>query len=115
MNLIRFTICFLALAFVCVTGCATKSIPDPLAGWQVELLADPNEIITKDYQDYIKQLPENERNYTGPVFYFGDGTGQHAIAFEVALNGSDWRHVLIYDKSNRRIQTIKYFSGHYRC
>ena len=114
LNLIRLP--FLVLALIWIAGCATtKPIPDPLAGWKhADNLGEPNETITKDYQAYIQQLPDDER-FHSPVFYFEDGTGQYAIAFQVALNGSNWRHILIYDKNNNRIKVIKYFSGHYRC
>jgi len=46
--------------------------------------------------------------------HINDGAGQHAVQIEVALNGKWWRHILVYDKNNKRIKTIKYSPGHYR-
>jgi hypothetical protein len=42
-----------------------------------------------------------------------DGTGQHAVEISIPLNGKFWKHVLIYDKTNRRVKTVKYSSGRY--
>jgi hypothetical protein len=74
----------------------------------------PNQAIMEDYEDYIQKLPSGERNYAVLGQYFEDGAGQHAIVIEIALDGTDWAHVLIYDKNNKRIKTIKYIAGHYR-
>jgi hypothetical protein len=104
--------------FVFGFGCNTsKPTPDPLAGWRGALLSYEydkfDKAITVDYQDYIQKLPSNERNHVGPIQFFEDGTGQHAVKIEIALNGTDWAHVLIYDKDNKRIKVIKYAIGRY--
>ena len=91
-------------------GCAT---PNPLAGWKV-YFHEPDQTITNDYRDYIQKLPPKERKYAGGIQYFEDGTGELAIKIEIPLNGTSWQHVLIYDKNNKRIKTIKYSSGSYR-
>ena len=31
----------------------------------------------------------------------------------IGVNNKVWRHVLIYDKNNMRIKTVKYVSGDY--
>ena len=117
MNIIRLPIWILLAALLggC-GGCQTKT-PDPLAGWKVLFSRDYEKFdkaITDDYQDYIQKLPPKERNGVGPISYFEDGTGQHAVRIEIAINGTDWAHVLIYDKNNKRIKVIKFVSGHYR-
>jgi hypothetical protein len=71
-------------------------------------------IIEKDYSDYIQKLPPDEKNSSQVNGYFNDGAGQHAVQIEVALNGTWWRHILIYDKDNKRIKAIKYSFGKYR-
>jgi hypothetical protein len=44
---------------------------------------------------------------------FEDGTGQHAVEIRIGLDATNWRHILIYDKNDNRIKTIKYADGHY--
>ena len=99
--------------FLCGFGCSSsKPTSDPLAGWQIDFNHEPDLAITKDYQDYIQKLSPEEKGYALPiVHYFKDRTGQHAIQITIGL-GTDWEHVLIYDKDNKRIKTIKYISGH---
>jgi hypothetical protein len=99
-------------------GCATSQHrPDPLAGFHASSLVnlDSNKAITDDYNNYIQTLSSEEKKYLGPspVSFFEDGTGQHAVRIKLGLNGTVWEHVLIYNKDNRRIKTVKYQSGHY--
>jgi hypothetical protein len=90
---------------------------NPIAGWHwaslVEL--DNNKAISNDFQDYINKMPVKERKYIGYHQYFTDGAGQHAVTILVDLDGTGWTHVLIYDQNSKRVQVIKYISGHYRC
>jgi hypothetical protein len=100
-------------------GCDTsKPTPDPLAGFHWSSLnnLDSNKAITDDYKSYIQTLSPEEKKYLGPspVGFFEDGTGQHAVEMKIGLNGTNWHLVLIYDKDNKRIKTIKYVSGHSR-
>jgi hypothetical protein len=85
-----------------------------LSNWNLVIGHEPSPPITKDYQDYIAKLPATERKVAGMIQFFEDGTGQHAITIVVGLKGTWWRHILIYDKGNKRINTIKYASGAYR-
>src|SRR6266404_4164521 len=103
----------LVAALVLIAGCATR-ITDPLLGWKrADYLSGPIETVVKDYQDYISKLPPEERKRASPIFYFEDGIGNHAIRITIGLKGTVWQHVLIYDKGNKRIKTIKYRSGSY--
>jgi hypothetical protein len=103
---------FLA-ALVLGSGCATR-IPDPLLGWKrADYLAEPNETIVKDYQDYIQKLPPEEKKFAYVNHFFEDGTGQHAVQIKIPLHGTWWEHVLIYDKDNKRVKTIKFSRGGY--
>jgi outer membrane biogenesis lipoprotein LolB len=108
----------LALCMMVISGCscsAPKPTPDPLAGFHevgIQHL-DNNKTITADYQAYIQTLsPEEQR--ASSVFFFEDGTGQHAVMIKMGLNETVWQHVLIYDKDDKRIKTIKYSPGGYR-
>jgi hypothetical protein len=119
MNITRFTFCILLTAIFWVTGCAApKPSPNPLAGWKVCGSQDYNKIdtaIRDDYRGYIQKLPPDERKFVDDNFidFFQDEAGQHAVKIEIPLNGTWWEHVLIYDKDNKRIKTIKYSTGHY--
>lgn len=97
---------------VWTVGCAgLVHHPDPLVGWQIDFNEQPNQAVVNDYQNYIKQLPPQERQLATVDEWLKDGTGQHAIKITIGLNHKNWRHILIYDKNNRRIKTIKYISG----
>ena len=88
-------------------------MPDPLAGFHAAS-KNPEQVIVDDYQNYIQKLLPEEKKYLGAVFYFEDGTGQHAVRIESDINGKDcWYHILFYDKDNKRIKIIKYFYGSY--
>jgi hypothetical protein len=78
------------------------------------VVLDSNKAISDDYHDYISKLSPEERKYVGPLQFFEDGAGQHAVEIEIALNGTWWFHVLIYDKNNQRVKVIKYSPGGYR-
>lgn len=65
-----------------------------------------------DVHKYDKKLkPYN-------IEFFEDGTGQHAVTFESysdagIIGGTSWEYVLIYDKNNKRVKTIRYVTGYY--
>jgi hypothetical protein len=108
---------FFLTTFALITGCnVPEPIPDPLAGWKIAFKHEPDQAIGKDCQDYIQSLklsPE-KGTYVAYIEFFEDGTGQHAERITVSVNKTDWAHVLIYDKNDRRIKTIKYVTGHSR-
>ena len=115
MKIIQFIFCFLLAMFFCGFGCSTsKPAPDPLAGFHVSSLGnlDSNKAITDDYKTYINTLSPEEQKFATLDYYYEDGAGQHAVLITVGLNFTNWRHVLIYDKDNKRIKTIKYADGH---
>jgi hypothetical protein len=114
MNIVRFIFSILLAATIWTVGCTTTPHPDPLAGWQFDFSRQPNRVIEKDYRNYIQKLSPEEEKYAGPIHTFIDGTGRHAVRITIGLNGTSWQHVLIYDKDNKRIKTIKYSSGGYQ-
>jgi hypothetical protein len=103
--------------FLCGFGCSLSEpappVPDPLTNFHFSSLnnLDSNKAISDDYKDYIQKLSPEERKFMAYTEFFEDGTGQHAIKITIGLNHTNWRHVLIYDKDNKRIKTIKYVSG----
>lgn len=97
-----------------VAGCQVHTpTPDPLAGWHFYSRTKVSQAITADYKSYIDQLPNKERKYVCDVSFFENDYGQHAVAIEVALSGVWVEHVLIYDKDDKRVKTIKYGNGRY--
>ena len=117
MNITRLALGVWMVALFWVGGCSEpKPVTDPLAGYHVSDIVnlDSNKVITNDYNGYLQKLPPEERNFARVSGYFEDGSGQHAVKIEIALNGTWWEHVLIYSKDNKRIETVRYISGHYR-
>jgi hypothetical protein len=115
MKITRFAACFLFAVLVCSFGCtASKPTPDPLTGFHAARKGLDQSIV-KDYQTYMRMLSPEEQKYLGPspVSYFEDGTGQHAAVITIGIDHKVWRHILIYDKDDKRIKTIKYISGDY--
>jgi hypothetical protein len=112
----RLIFSYLLAAIVLTVGCVGfVHHSDPLAGWHVSDLInlDSNKAISDDYRAYISKLSPNEKKYLAQVFYFEDGTDQHAVRISILLNGTGWAHILIYDKENKRIRVIKYAASRY--
>ena len=113
----QFAFCMALAGILFSAGCAMwGSRPDPLEGWRMCRSQDPRDLdraISDDYQDYVRHLPSRERNYVGPIELFEDGTGQHAVKIEIALNGTWLEHLLIYNSQNERVRAITYKHGHY--
>jgi hypothetical protein len=110
--------CILLAILFCVAGCTTSS-PDPLAGWKVLLSRDSERLsqdITTDYRTYINGLPSKKHYFIDEsnIWFFEDGTGQHAVKIAIPYNGTWLEHILIYDKGNKRIRVIRYSGGQYR-
>ncbi|HXB60391.1 MAG TPA: hypothetical protein VNU95_12530 [Candidatus Acidoferrales bacterium] len=118
MKIHRFSFCFLCAAFIWVAGCASPN-PDPLAGWQYLLHVGHSHFdkaVVDDYWDYIHKLPHDESKVVDEyhINEYENEAGQHAVKIETPVDGVYWEHVLIYDRNNKRIKTIKYAGGHYR-
>jgi hypothetical protein len=113
-------------ACVCVAGCSSvppypagsASVgPNPVAGWKASWSQDLTKLdkaIQSDYRDYISSLTPNERKWMGPLGISEDGSGQHAVTISIAWYGTDWAHVLVYSRDNKRIKAVRYVAGHYR-
>ena len=108
-----------------VSACAPP-VPhnDPMQGWQeVRTFAEPfyktvpiPKTIRQDVQAFIRTLSGQEKYDTEADFnelYWEDGTGQHAVVFNVPHDGEHWHYALIYDRNNRRVKVLKYSTGSY--
>ena len=94
-----------------VAGCATttsSSNHDPLMGWNFDLGSQPDQAMVRDYQQYIQNLPADEKSRVGIINVFKDGTGQHAVRIEVATANGPVEHLLTYDQNGNRVRVSKY-------
>jgi hypothetical protein len=135
MKIVRFIFCALLMALVGIAGCTFKPAADPLVGWKLvgtvgfktgEMHADieaiPNhKAISDDVQNFVNNLPvEHVPDYAGggtrrycywleyPIELFENGTGQHAVSFQMEFGGLGLKYVLFYyDKSDVRTQVVK--------
>jgi hypothetical protein len=130
------------LGFACLNGCERfESHTNPIAGWKSigevgckdgEMSAEISPIagytgISDDVQKFVNRLPVDDvPDYCGggtrrwcywieDMNFYEDGTGQHAVAFQIPHDGTWWGYVLIYDKNNKRVKAARYVQGHYAC
>ena len=54
------------------------------------------------------------RNMLAPSHFMKTGLRQHAVDIEIGINGTSWKHILIYDKNDKRVKLIKYSPGTYQ-
>jgi hypothetical protein len=113
MKIIQFTVCFLLAMFLCGFGCSSsKPASNPLVGFheidRKEL--NSNKALSDDYKDYIQKLPSNQKGYIGTIFIYENESGQHAVSIEIfeGNKNASWKHVLFYDKDNKRTKAMRY-------
>jgi uncharacterized protein YceK len=89
--------------------------PNPLKVWKHTPNVQPDPAIVADYESYIEQLPQDQRKVLIVNDYmvrlFEDGNRAHAIEIRLYLKHTEWKHVLIYDESNKRVEVLKYADG----
>jgi hypothetical protein len=109
---IRYSHIYLTVCVLLISGCRSSTAnpqPDPLAGWRIDFNHQPAPSIMRDYQDYVRNLRPVGDKITSLGYFYENGTGQHALEFEVFDSGtSSWIYILIYDNQNKRIKAIKY-------
>ena len=125
-----------------ITGCEMfASHTNPIPGWKsiravgckngkmtAEISPIPGyETISDDVQEFVNKLPvDHLPDYVGggtrrwcywiqDMAFYEDGTGQHAVSFQIPHDGTWWRYVLIYDQNNKRVKAVRYVQGHYAC
>jgi uncharacterized protein YceK len=91
----------------------------PFPGWELPPYGHNtnhlDQAIIDDYEGFIK---EKHLNLFGAVTgFYVDGTGQHAVQFTAFPPGENatWQYVLIYDKENKRVKTIRCNYRRYMC
>ena len=66
------------------------------------------EAVVTDYNAYIEKLPPAERPGVADVKYYVDGAGRSAVAVLVHVGDTQWTHLLVYDKQNKRTAITKF-------
>ena len=119
MNAIRFPAWILLAAFVSA-GCASRLESNPLEGWKrlgsaYVMVCPFGQTIIDDYQNYVQALSVEEKSSADDFHtkFYESSDNQRAVEITVNLNGTRWKHVLIYDQKNTRIRVIKYASSRY--
>lgn len=106
---------------------------NPIEGWKFisevgykdgEMSAEISPIpgyteISEDVQKFVNKLPvDGPRRWCYWIMdmkFYEDGTGQHAVGFQIPHNGTWWEYALVYDKNNKRVKATRYVQGHYSC
>src|SRR5258706_4272672 len=122
MNALRSTCCALITIAFLAAGCGTpKPAPNHLEGWKglgtAYVIGCPfGQRVMDDYQSYIKSLPPVERSavHDHDIRFYERRAGERAVEIAIPFDGTWWKHVLIYDQNNRRVQAVKRLAGHYQ-
>jgi hypothetical protein len=107
----------LAILFgIAVIGCEcerSKAAIDPLEGFHLSSLKNlqSNKAISDDYQNYIQKILSKNGGFVGSVNFFENESGERAVDIRIGVNGAWWKHILIYDRDNKRVNVIKYRTG----
>ena len=86
---------------------AATTVPEALKGWKATQDL-PDDTVVTDYNAYIEKLPKAERPGVSDVKYYVDGTGRHAVAVLVNVGDTQWTHLVVYDKQNKRTGVTKF-------
>jgi hypothetical protein len=92
------------------TAAAGTTGPEALKGWKTTNDLPADTVVT-DYNEYIEKLPKAERPGVSDVKYYVDGTGRNAVAVLVNLGDTQWTHLLVYDKQDKRTGVTKFVAG----
>ena len=92
------------------SGAGATAVPEALKGWKATNDLPADTVVT-DYNDYIEKFPKAERPGVSDVKYYVDDTGRNAVAVLVVAEGTQWTHLLVYDRTNRRTSMTKFVSG----
>ena len=122
MKFITWSFSLLLLILFSVSGCATGR--NSLQGWKTVQKAHEgcpfHKLVCDDCKRYIDKLSSEQKTLGLNISFQEDGSGRHAVVIsnvwkEGWVFNSTYDHVLIYDKSNKRIKVIKYRTGKFMC
>jgi len=89
------------------TGVGATAVPEAMKGWKATNGLPADTVVT-DYNDYIEKLPKAERPGVANVKYYVDDTGRNAVAVLVVVGDTQWTHLLVYDKQDKRTNVTKF-------
>jgi hypothetical protein len=92
------------------TAAAATAGPEALKGWKATNDLPADTVVT-DYNEYIEKLPKAERPGVSDVKYYVDRTGRNAVAVLVIVGDTQWTHLLVYDKQDKRTGVTKFVAG----
>jgi len=92
------------------TAATATTGPEALKGWKATNDLPADTVVT-DYNVYIEKLPKAERPGVSDVKYYVDGTGRNAVAVLVNVGDTQWTHLLVYDKQDKRTGVTKFVDG----
>jgi arylsulfatase A-like enzyme len=92
------------------TGVGAMAMPEAGKGWKATQDLPADTVVT-DYNDYIEKLPGVERFGVADVKYYVDDTGRNAVAILVNVGDTQWTHLLVYDKQDKRTGVTKFVAG----
>jgi hypothetical protein len=116
-HILNYSALIAILAAVVIFGCRCATTKqDPLAGWQIAFKEEPDQAITKDFQDFIRKLQSEGKGQAQVTGYYKNGTGQHLVNIEIFEHNQNasWQYALVYDKDDKRIKVTKYGYGRYQ-
>jgi hypothetical protein len=88
-------------------GVGAIAVPEALKGWKATQDLPADTVVT-DYNEYIEKLPKAERPGVADVKYYVDDTGRNAVAVLVNVGDTQWTHLIVYDKQNKRTGVTKF-------
>ena len=92
------------------TAAGATAGPEALKSWKATNDLPADTVVT-DYNEYIEKLPKAERPGVSDVKYYVDGTGRNAVAVLVIVGDTQWTHLLVYDKQDKRTGVTKFVDG----
>jgi hypothetical protein len=124
MKITKSSFSLLLIVLFSVCGCATGR--NPLQGWKPTPKAQGgcpfDAAICDDYKRYIDNLSSAQKALISDwdISFYDAGDGRHAVMITNVrklgwVYNYTYTHILIYDKSNRRIKVIRYRTGKYLC
>jgi hypothetical protein len=71
--------------------------------------------VANDYRRYIEGLSPREQLlvHNHDIRFYEGGSDQRAVEISLPIEGTWWKHVLFYDKNNRRVKVVKYAASRY--
>ncbi len=84
----------------------------PIIGYK-EISDEVEKFVNKLPVDHFSDCTRRWCYWIVDMRFYEDGTGQHAVSFQITHDGTRWGYVLIYDKNNKQVKAVRYVQGYY--